>query len=161
MSIRTSLGICVVVLAIGVSAASAQMLYIGPLNQPPIDPSKCVPSPDGQTAVCFANDGVHVSIAGAPFGPPLPAQAPVLSIGTVKPGNAPDVTMSGTPSNPVLNFVLQQGPPGAPGVVQIGGVVTLGNVSINCPKGQGTIQAGWKANSCTLSGTVTDYQPPQ
>src|SRR5882757_6286848 len=58
-----------------IGIAAAQTITVGPIGGPPIDPSQCIPT-DNQTSLCFAKDGVHVSLSGAPFGPPLPQGQP-------------------------------------------------------------------------------------
>lgn len=86
----------------------AQIISVGPLTGGPINPSQCVAVPQ-QTAMCFASDGVHVSIAGAPFSGPLPASGP---------------------QGP-------QGPPGPPLAIgtKINGVLTCGASGGSIPKG--------------------------
>lgn len=61
----------IVVLLVLTGSVFAQILTLGPMGAPAIDPSKCKPV-DQQTSLCFATDGVHVSLVGEPFGPPLP-----------------------------------------------------------------------------------------
>jgi hypothetical protein len=63
-------------------ASSGQVLKLGPLNAPPIDPSLCSVDPGGQTELCFTSQGIEISIAGQPFivlpqaGPPGPEGPP-------------------------------------------------------------------------------------
>lgn len=49
------------------SICAAQVVTLGPLSTPAIDPTSCTTAAN-QTSVCFASDGVHVSIVGAPYG---------------------------------------------------------------------------------------------
>lgn len=147
--------------------ASAQIIVVGPMNQPPVDPSLCQVDKNGQTSICFAKDGVHVSIAGQPYGGALcdssnpsckgPAgvngSTPVFNIGEVNTVvNQPaSVWVTGDPLNLSLNFNIPQGPQGSPGVI-VGNVL---NGTLKCAKGQGTVQAGF-TDLCTF--TITGIQ---
>lgn len=136
-----------------------QVMYIGPLNSPAIDPSSCIPSNQGQTGLCFASDGVHVSIAGQPFGAPLPASGPpglnaTITLGSVTSGVSAGITNTGTPQNAVLNFVLPQGPPGL-----IKGNTVLGGGSLTCaPQKGSTVASGFICNFTNLTFLVTSIQ---
>ncbi len=72
----------------------------------------------------MASDGVHVSIAGAPFGPPLPATG-----------------LQGPPGPPGVQGI--QGIQGVPGVIQ-GSKLTL-----QCAAGTGTVPKGF-TSICTV-----------
>ena len=64
----------------------------------------------------FNKDKVLSVIGGGSAGPQGPAgQAATIQIGSVTSGDAPAVTNSGTETDAVLDFVLQQGPAGAKG----------------------------------------------
>lgn len=136
-----------------------QVMYIGPLNSPAIDPSSCIPSNQGQTGLCFASDGVHVSIAGQPFGAPLPASGPpglnaTITLGSVTSGVSAGITNTGTPQNAVLNFVLPQGPPGT-GFSK--GTILTYTKTETCGGSTGTIKSGY-TNTCTGTLTITSIQ---
>lgn len=60
---KTLLAVLVLTFAFSLSA---QTFTISPM----VTPDKCVPIP-GLTSTCHASDGLHVSIAGATFGPAL------------------------------------------------------------------------------------------
>ena len=64
----------------------------------------------------FNENKVLSVVGGAGTGPQGPAgQAATIQIGSVTSGAAPDVTNSGTETEAVLDFVLQQGPAGPQG----------------------------------------------
>lgn len=64
----------------------------------------------------FNEDKVLSVIGGGSVGPQGPAgQAATIQIGSVTSGGAPAVTNSGTETDAVLDFVLQQGPIGPQG----------------------------------------------
>lgn len=64
----------------------------------------------------FNKDKVLSVIGGGGTGPQGPAgQAATIQIGSVTSGDAPAVTNSGTGTDAVLDFVLQQGPAGPQG----------------------------------------------
>ena len=89
--------------------AAAQTISIGPL----VDASLCKPVPN-QTGLCFASDGVHVSLGGAPFGPPLPQG------------------VKGDPG--------PQGPPGPPGT---SGASMPHSFALTCQKSTGAVVSGF------------------
>lgn len=67
---------------------------------------------DGST-LKFNKDKVLSVVGGGSAGPQGPAgQAATIQIGSVTSGDAPAVTNSGTETDAVLDFVLQQGPAG-------------------------------------------------
>lgn len=127
-------------------AASAQVLYFGPFKAPPIDPSQCTPdTQNGQTGVCFASDGVHVSIAGNPFGGAL--------------CDSSNPACKGPQGDPGKDGAVgPAGPQGSPGVIVGNTLSGVGAIqgTIQCPQGTGTIsnQGGFKSpNSgfCTIT----------
>ena len=64
----------------------------------------------------FNKDKVLSVVGGGSAGPQGPAgQAATIQIGSVTSGDAPAVTNSGTETDAVLDFVLQQGPAGPQG----------------------------------------------
>lgn len=64
----------------------------------------------------FNKDKVLSVVGGGSAGPQGPAgQAATIQIGSVTSGDAPAVTNSGTETEAVLDFVLQQGPAGPQG----------------------------------------------
>lgn len=64
----------------------------------------------------FNKDKVLSVVGGGGAGPQGPAgQAATIQIGSVSSGDAPAVTNSGTETDAVLDFVLQQGPAGLQG----------------------------------------------
>lgn len=70
---------------------------------------------DGST-LKFNKDKVLSVVGGGSAGPQGPAgQAATIQIGSVTSGDAPAVTNSGTETDAVLDFVLQQGPAGPQG----------------------------------------------
>jgi len=73
----------------------------------------------------------------------------VISIGTVTSGTTPTVTNSGTPQNAVLNFVLQPGPQGSPGLK----VGSSGTLILTCqPEAKHSISTGF-STTCTYKVT--------
>ena len=83
------------------ASLSAQTFFSGPLTGGPIAPSQCATEAN-TTGLCFTSNGVYVSIAGAPFTGPLPAQAPVVTVGTTQTlpaGSQAVVSAAGTPQN--------------------------------------------------------------
>jgi hypothetical protein len=112
------------------SFVSAQVIYLGPLNGPAIDPSQCVVSPNGQTGICGASDGVHISIAGAPFGPPLPVSGPQGPAGAQGPPGPSGSTGAAGPAGPAgaqgpTGQAGAQGPPGVAAGYTITGTCTV------------------------------------
>ena len=150
---------------------AAQVVTVGPFTGPAIDPSQCTTTAN-QTSVCFATDGVHVSIVGNPYGGALcdssnPAckgpqgvqgtpgadgatgpAGPTGSQGPVgQPGPAGPTGPQGAvgPAGP-------QGSQGPPGVVK--GSVVAGTLTC-APQAGGSIPKGF-TTTCTF--TVTSVQ---
>lgn len=68
------------------------------------------------TTLTFDENKVLSVVGGGGTGPQGPAgQAATIRVGSVTSGDAPAVTNSGTETEAVLDFVLQQGPAGAKG----------------------------------------------
>jgi Collagen triple helix repeat (20 copies) len=166
--------------ALFLCTAHAQILFLGPFASSPIDPSQCKPDPQGQTGMCFASDGVHISIAGAPYGPPLPVSGPMGppgpagpqgdsgAIGPAGPAGPPGPQGSIGPTGPQgitgppgpsgaggpqgpQGPQGSTGPQGPPGVVN-GSVV---NGTLKCQPSKGTVQSGF-TSPCQF--TVTSVQ---
>lgn len=68
------------------------------------------------TTLTFDENKVLSVVGGGGVGPQGPAgQAATIRVGSVSSGDAPAVTNSGTETDAVLDFVLQQGPAGPQG----------------------------------------------
>lgn len=120
--------ILLLVVILAGSLAFAQTITIGPL----VPPSGCQ-SVSGLTSVCLANDGVHVSISGAAFGPAI------SSGGAVGPQG---------PAGPA-------GPQGTPGAQGVKG--DTGAVGPAGPAGQqGPIGPNWTSCSAAISNFAMD-----
>lgn len=117
--------------------AGAQQITLGPFNQPPVDPKNCVVDKNGQTTMCFAKDGVHVSIAGQSFGGSLcDSTNPACQGPQGDPGVKGDKGDQGIQGIQGIQGV--KGDPGVPGVVA-GCKLVYNN---QCPKGSGVNQNG-------------------
>ena len=158
----------VILFLASIASAQTNWGWVMPPNGP------CVPWPNA-AGICSDNpNGVFTlyDVTGkkttlqtllsgivGPAGPP--GQAATVQIGTVttgSPGSQASVTNSGSSSAAVLNFSIpagqtgQQGPQGVPGNgFAVGTVLT---VTQQCPRGVGTIQAGWTSQNCTVTITA-------
>lgn len=123
----------------------AQQVTLGPL----VDVSKCTPDPSGQTSLCFAADGVHVSLGGRPFGPPLPTEGPPGPQGNPGPPG-PQGDKGWTGDQGPLGPVGPVGPPGPQGVQGIVGPPPPANFTLTCLPTSGSVPKGFTA-TCTWS----------
>jgi hypothetical protein len=155
-------------LMIAAGVARAQVIYLGPLSGPPIDPSQCKPSPEGQSGLCGASDGVHMSIAGQPFGGALcdstspnckgpQGDSITISIGqtiTLAPGSSATVNTSGSQGTKVvLNFGI---PAGAPGATGPAGIV-VGDILSGTATGAGSMFCQPVANASVPKGFTCNF----
>jgi len=129
-----------------------------------VDISQPAPSPAKSSYILSIVNGIiQESDNGQPYHP----QAATVSVGTTTtgaPGSQATVTNSGTTQNAVFNFTIpagqtgatgSQGQPGPPGVV----TGTTLTVTLSCPKGKGSIPAGFgPTKNCIIS--VTGVQQP-
>jgi hypothetical protein len=128
--------------------AFSQELTIGPL----VDVSKCTPDiVSGLTKVCFAADGVHVSLGGRPYGPPLPDPGPPGPEGPPGPqglqGNQGFTGDSG-PTGPI-GPAGPAGPQGVQGIIGPPGPPPPNPFHLSCQPGLGSIPKGFTNLVCT------------
>lgn len=137
-------------------------ITLGPLA----DSTKCAVAPVNTFTICGTTaNTILISIGGSPLvaigkgdkgDPGTAATVDVDLTLTGLPGTAASVTNVGTTQNAKFRFTVPQGgkgdkgDPGPAGVV-VGSVLTVTPV---CPKGQGTINAGWTTKDCVLAITA-------
>jgi len=144
---KSALSVVLIAVALSLPAA-AQIIYLGPMQGGPIDPSLCVPDQVAhQTGLCFANDGVHVSIAGAPFGNPLPLKGdkgdPGIAGNNGVDGKDGQAGIVGPPG-----MDGKDGQPGAAGPPGKDAVFPT-KITLTCLPSTGSVPKGFTSN-CTL-----------
>lgn len=154
-TVKRMLILCLIFVAVFVWA-QVNSGYTFPANGP-CTPSLTSPGicNDNGTLIVYDTNGKKGPIAG----PGIPGKdgiSPTVDVGTTTtgaPGSSASVVNAGTTQNAKFQFTIPQGLKGDKGDMGlvVGSVFTVTQV---CPKGQGTINAGWTTKDCVLAITA-------